>query len=298
MIDMRLVLPKLIAVMVLCICMGDVAGLITLSTIANPLASSLVRPFRSTDSLLPLRALPSAVSTCTDMINDWYLTYPYLSALMTCSCKAGVADYIVQSSTIPPEPSADNNINVRRNVGFIVYGGLYQGVFQQYMYGSVFPTYFDDSIPLVLSTLMQLVLDMALLGPCLCLPVAYFVQSMCTSSLLPPPSNDRKRHYTRREERFNLSPDGTTTLAVSGENPSTLTRFGTSATTVLRHAWEQYLHDVEHEHILIKYWSLWIPVKCLTFTLIPCHLRIVFIATISFFWMMILSNASSSSRHK
>jgi Mpv17 / PMP22 family len=230
------------------------------------------------------------------MINDWYLTYPYLSALMTCSCKAGVADYIVQSSTTLPAPATDRNFNIGRNIGFIVYGGLYQGVFQQFMYGSVFPTYFDDSIPLLLSTLMQLILDMALLGPFLCLPLAYFVQSMCTSSLLLPSSNDHKRdHESHRDRRFNLSPDGTSTLAMSGDDPLTLERFGMAVVTVLQHGWEQYLHDVEHEHILIKYWSLWIPVKCFTFTLIPCHLRIVFIATISFFWMMILSNASSSS---
>jgi hypothetical protein len=55
---------------------------------------------------------------------------------------------------------------------------------------------------------------------------------------------------------------------------------------------KRYMYDVKENKLLKKYWMLWSPAQCLTFSLIPEHFRIGFIAGISFFWLMILSSIS------
>jgi Mpv17 / PMP22 family len=318
---------------------------------------------RSYQQQMHAMALPTTISTCSEAISYWYLTYPYLSALMTCACKAGIADYIVQSTaaattttisktrdsdtrsiTQPQkhsmEPSNDT-INIGRNIGFILYGGLYQGVFQQYMYATVFPMYFDENdLPFVLSTMFQVALDMLILGPFLCLPIAYIVQSICTTTIsgtasVPPTSttqnsnsimgshNKNPRAPFRSAARTNRDQvvvgwfDHSTSTTSSNTAGSAITVATMTPTSVihefsdncrslldvspwntihpvLQNGWDQYVYDVQYQNILTKYWSLWIPVKCLTFTMIPYHLRIVFIAVVSFFWMMILSASTSN----
>jgi len=58
---------------------------------------------------------------------------------------------------------------------------------------------------------------------------------------------------------------------------------------------KRYVHDVMHNGLLKKYVLLWFPVNCLTFSVIPEHFRIAWVAAISFFWMMILSYVSSKN---
>jgi Mpv17 / PMP22 family len=230
------------------------------------------RPLLLKRPSLPLYAVPTTVSTVSEVINHWYLSYPYISACMTCSCKAGIADYIVQSTTTSPSPTnPSSSINLGRNIGFILYGGFYQGMFQQYMYATIFPRYFDgENVDWILSTSVQLGLDMLILGPFLCLPIAYLVQSLCGCTATTASSTNAYATQMTASVTSNVS-------------------------TILQNGWNQYMHDVQYQNILTKYWCIWIPVKCLTFTLIPCHLRIVFIAAVSFFWMMMLSACANPS---
>jgi hypothetical protein len=57
-----------------------------------------------------------------------------------------------------------------------------------------------------------------------------------------------------------------------------------------------YRHDVMKNGLLFKNWSIWGPVNIMTFTIIPTHYRIAFVAFFSFFWMMLLSSISSKSK--
>lgn len=61
--------------------------------------------------------------------------------------------------------------------------------------------------------------------------------------------------------------------------------------TPLRSGLEHYARDVQ-QGLLFKAWALWTPTQCLTFSVVPEHLRIAFIAFVSFFWLIILSNVS------
>jgi len=55
----------------------------------------------------------------------------------------------------------------------------------------------------------------------------------------------------------------------------------------------RYISDIRERGLLTKYWSLWGPVQCLTFSIVPEHFRIAFIADVSFFWLILLSSISA-----
>jgi hypothetical protein len=61
-------------------------------------------------------------------------------------------------------------------------------------------------------------------------------------------------------------------------------------------ALRRYADDVKSHGLLIKYYSIWMPVNFMIFTIVPTHLRITVMAMISFFWMIILSTISSRAR--
>ena len=58
-------------------------------------------------------------------------------------------------------------------------------------------------------------------------------------------------------------------------------------------ACQRYYIDITCNSLLYYYWSIWAPVQCLTFSVVPKHLRIIFIAAVSFFWVIILSSVSA-----
>lgn len=60
----------------------------------------------------------------------------------------------------------------------------------------------------------------------------------------------------------------------------------------------RYTDDVMKNGLLLKYWSLWGPVQCMTFGVVPVHLRIAFIAVISFFWLIIFSSVSAKGQRE
>lgn len=184
-------------------------------------------------------------------VDAFYHSQPYAAAFMTCSFKASAADLVVQSQTDEQKQVEEKSrrqgsldFDIQRNVGFLLYGGIYQGCVQEYLYNHVFPSVFGDSNSW-LTVLEQVALDMVVLTPFLCLPVAYAMKAI-------------------------LSADD-------------------SVLDGLR----KYVSHVQNEGLLLRYWSIWAPVQVLTFGFVPSHLRIPFIAFVSFFWLMILSNISS-----
>ncbi|KAL7444792.1 hypothetical protein ACHAXH_006553 [Discostella pseudostelligera] len=59
--------------------------------------------------------------------------------------------------------------------------------------------------------------------------------------------------------------------------------------TSKREAVKKYILDVKTNGLLTKYWSLWLPMSFINFSIIPSHFRVAFVAVVSFFWMIILS---------
>lgn len=64
-----------------------------------------------------------------------------------------------------------------------------------------------------------------------------------------------------------------------------------------KQAMEHYVDDIKNRGLLLKFWALWTPVQCLTFSIIPEHFRVSFIALISFFWVIILSSLSAAKEY-
>ena len=190
------------------------------------------------------------VAGTASAVDAFYHSQPYAAAFMTCSFKASAADLVVQSQTDEPQQDEKSgtagslDFDMQRNVGFLLYGGIYQGCVQEYLYNHVFPSVFGDSHSWV-TVLEQVALDMVVLTPFLCLPVAYAMKAVL------------------------------------------------SADDNLLDGLRKYVSHVQNEGLLVRYWSIWAPVQFLTFGFVPSHLRIPFIAFVSFFWLMILSNISS-----
>lgn len=206
----------------------------------SPMPSSLQPMTPKTEHFHSPSVLAMGVETTAMLtaIDSFYQTQPYQAAFLTCSVKASAADWVVQVSR--------QKTDFSRNAAFLLYGGIYQGVFQQFLYNTLFPMWFGTDVTIA-SVVQQVALDMCLITPLVCLPVAYLVKSSM------------------------------------------------NAQETLQQGLETYWRHVKQEGLLVKYWMLWIPVQTLTFGVIPQHLRIPFIAAVSFLWIMILSQISSTT---
>jgi protein Mpv17 len=206
---------------------------------APVLKSGAVRPKSELSAELETNAVLAA-------LDAFYQTEPYTAAFLTCSIKASAADLVAQQHPVETDKE-EQDFDGKRNIGLMLYGGLYQGMCEQFIYSEMYPSLFGDSTS-IFTILQQVFLDMAVLAPFVCLPLSYATKG--------------------------LVKDGSVGLA---------------------EGLERYLNHVQEKGLLLRFWSIWVPVQCVTFSIIPMHLRIPFIAFISFFWMMLLSHISSQA---
>ena len=131
----------------------------------------------------------------------------------------------------------------KRNFAFILYGSLYQGVAQEFIYNHLYPVWFGSatSVPVVLT---KVLFDLLVQTTLVTLPIAYLTKSVIY-------------RYSFQE------------------------------------ALRRYAADIRNHGLLKKYYILWGPVQCITFSVIPEHWRVTFIACVSFFWLIILSTIAS-----
>jgi hypothetical protein len=138
---------------------------------------SFVRPTAQSTTACHAFALEGAVSA----VESFFQSEPYVAALLTCSVKASAADFMAQTKQSEALPSDDEySVNFFQNLVFLLYGGLYQGLAQQFMYSNLFPDLFGNGMTWQ-SVAMQVGFDMAIVGPFLCLPIAYAVKGVFTA---------------------------------------------------------------------------------------------------------------------
>jgi len=65
--------------------------------------------------------------------------------------------------------------------------------------------------------------------------------------------------------------------------------------STMKESIQKYLQDIQQRNLLKHCWLVWAPTQMISFTIIPTHLRISFMACISFFWIILFSSISSSS---
>jgi protein Mpv17 len=249
--------------------------LLTTAALLSPSALAFSTPFslghrqQRYSSTRRHAELDEAITGGASAIDTFFQTQPYVSAFVTCSVKASAADYIAQSQALESDEVSEEDalttassssqgdsvanapagVDISRNMAFIFYGGLYSGLAQQFFYTVMFPAWFGHAHTWQ-TVALEVGTDMAVIGPFLCLPIAYVVKTAFTDEL------------TVKNVKLGL---------------------------------EKYVEDVKLRGLLFKYWAVWIPAQSLTFSVIPEHFRILFVAAISFFWMFILSSTSAAT---
>jgi protein Mpv17 len=161
-------------------------------------------------------------------------------AALTCGVKASAADYVAQKRQLSKRTnvsSSSSSTEKKRNFAFLVYGAVYQGMGQEYIYNTLYPSWFGTSTT-ISTVLIKVLFDLLVQTTLLTLPVAYLTKALVYQ-------------YSARE------------------------------------AMVRYLDDIFRHGLLIKYFSLWGPVQCITFSIIPEHYRISFIAAVSFVWLIL-----------
>jgi Mpv17 / PMP22 family len=179
-------------------------------------------------------------------------------------------------SAVALEEVAPPSFDFSRNGAFLLYGGCYCGMFQELLFTKLYPVWFGPTVtqlpenvleyhwPTIVTTVL---FDNFLAAPFLCLPVLYVVKAFCTGADV-----------------------ATTTATTSTDQPALAGMADT-----IRNALDRYKADVQLQGLLFKYWAIWLPVQCCTFSIVPMQYRVIFVAAVSFLWVIILSSISSSS---
>jgi len=245
-------------------------GFVPATTIKLPYpdASGASRIPRPREEIISTNIVTARNSVGLAVMDQFFKQTPYVAAFVTCSIKASVADVMAQKyENRDNNNSVENTVRlqkfeqaskkkdlsntgngddlmtkIKRNIAFLLYGGLYQGCLQMYIINSIYPVLFGTGNDL-LTVLSKSLFDNFVSGPLLSLPLAYAIKGLILK---------------------------------------------TSIRDSLKKCW----HEVRHNGLLTKYWAVWIPTQCLTFSIIPEHLRILFIASVAFFWLIFLSNVT------
>lgn len=211
-------------------------------------------------------------------VSEFYADFPLQSAVLTCGVKASVADVIAQLNTDTPpteetedeasatamttamettmeeydlDMSAIANLEWRRNLAYIIYGGIFVGLMCHLEYDYAFPFMFarngvdyavQQHVPQTIVS--EILFDNFISGPLLWLPPAYLIK------------------------------------AVIYDYP-------------LKEGLEKYVYDIKENGLLKQYWKIWLPAQTVSFSVVPDHLRVPFMASISFFWFILFSSLSS-----
>ena len=239
----------------------SVMGALTKSTIA--FAPAPTRQQQSIQQSIPIQS--SSTTTSLGMsfadVSAFYADFPLQAAVLTCGFKASIADGIAQvkshhtthddvdndddNNKVSLVKMIDDNIEFKRNLAYILYGGIFIGALCHYEYDVIFPVLFGTEHSL-LTSIQEVVFDNFVTAPLAWLPPAYFIKAVMYD-------------YSMKE------------------------------------GLERYIHDVTENDLLRKYWTVWVPAQSVSFTVVPDHLRVVFMASVSFFWFIWLSTISSSS---
>lgn len=165
-------------------------------SVKTPVIAS--RTSRTSEQILSLRAGGgvSLLTICTSSLNTFFKQNPYAAAFFICGLQASAADYITQKTSQMKLQGKENAVEVRggthsasvtslsrpsfelkRNLAFLLYGGIYQGCFQEHLFNKIFPVIFGEGNGL-LTVALKVAFDMLIVSPFLCLPVAYLIKGL------------------------------------------------------------------------------------------------------------------------
>ena len=113
-------------------------------------------------------------------VSDFYATYPLQSAILTCGFKASTADLVAQKRDYRKRnadvgTALEKTTDWKRNLAFLIYGAIYQGVAQEFIYNHLYPSFFGagTSVAVVLS---KVLFDLCVQTTLVTLPIAYLTK--------------------------------------------------------------------------------------------------------------------------
>ena len=211
-------------------------------------------------------------------IDSFYRNSPVEAAALTCGAKAAASDTISQRRA-SLAALGFQNFCWSRNAVFTAYGAIYTGCVQHYLYNEVYPQIFGSSTSMA-TVLETVAFDNLVHAPLLCLPSLYLLKAVVFEQPLKEVGFRIRGSNRRRLSLFMPS------------LPPCLSCLLTQTAPAQSQGLSKYLADARGD-LLLNYWAVWTPAQCLTFSVVPEHLRIPFVAFVSFFWLIILSTISS-----
>ena len=242
----------------------------------------------------------SSSATTLQHVSDFYQNFPIQAAVLTCGVKASVADTVAQiksqasllqsktASVVKKSNKTDNNMSSnsnnnnniiqnfnldlnyfnfwegRRNLAYVLYGGIYIGLMSYLEYSYVFPSLFgyEKTIQILVE---KVLFDNFFVAPFIWLPPAYIIKAWVYSG----------------DDSGGIDDN-------NDNNDSTIS-------LILKEGYNKYMHDIMNNNLLTMYWTIWLPAQTISFSVVPDHLRVAFMASISFFWFILFSTVASSS---
>jgi hypothetical protein len=115
-------------------------------------------------------------------VDGLYQSFPYPAAFATCATKAACSDAISQKTVerVVAENGAvtEHTFCMSRNAAFTLYGGLYQGCAQYYIFNELYPSLFGTSTD-VATVAIKVAFDQLVLTPFLCTPSRVRIHVVC-----------------------------------------------------------------------------------------------------------------------
>lgn len=138
------------------------------------------------------KATGTALFSFATAIDVLFQTCPYVAAALTCGIKASSADFVAQlrhqqhkddnqsnNNIIGTEESHPSVVGVdwKRNLSFLLYGAIYQGIAQEFIYNRLYQQWFGagTSIPVVLT---KVAFDLLIQTSLVTLPLAYLTKAL------------------------------------------------------------------------------------------------------------------------
>lgn len=216
---------------------------------------------RGGDSGSAARTTTSLTSTLIGAVDTFYKTMPLASAFFTCGIKAALADTVAQKraakEAVQPEGTTETDSLILGEIEGTPFEKRRNFAF--FAYGAL---YQGVSQEIIFNEVFPAIFGQGTDFPTVISKVLF--DSMVITPFLCLPVA-----YVVKSVIFQYS---------------------------FKEAMSRYKDDVLNNGLLVKYWSLWAPVQCLTFGVVPQHLRIVFIAFVSFFWLIIFSSIAAKGQ--
>eukprot|EP00978_Attheya_sp_CCMP212_P002488 scaffold5097_cov52-Attheya_sp.AAC.10 len=123
----------------------------------------------------PLAAFIVDASSVLTNVGDFYKSSRYLSAFLISGLGASAADYVTQKRELWQKE--EGKFVSKRNLALLLYGGIYQGMAQEYIYNTIFPTLFGDAST-IRTVASKVLVDMLIVSPMISLPAAYLFKAL------------------------------------------------------------------------------------------------------------------------